>query len=284
MSTNSFKIRSSLQLGNLSADPASGQNGEMYYNTSSNVFRTFQNGAWTTLSNAFPNTGVQSKTTTYSILNTDSLILCNATGGAFSVTLPSASGNTGLIIRIQKTDGSLNAVTETVTSKTLNTSAETRTFQSDGTNWQLIDWNLSTNWNSVSPTITAATGTVTGATANALYYRLGNWVTINANITFSGATGTFSKIGLNFPFTIDTTAFPATPTADFTALGDGAAVGAVGNPALKAIYATSSGVFLKRVGVSGGLTDVTFNFGSTDITTSTIININIVVPVTGWTR
>lgn len=47
MSDSFFRIRNGLTLGNLSADPASGVNGDMYYNTVSNTIREFVNGIWT---------------------------------------------------------------------------------------------------------------------------------------------------------------------------------------------------------------------------------------------
>jgi hypothetical protein len=42
------RVQNALTLGSLSADP-SGTNGMIYYNTTSNTFRVFQNGAWRTI-------------------------------------------------------------------------------------------------------------------------------------------------------------------------------------------------------------------------------------------
>ena len=54
---------------------------------------------------------VTSVTTAYAALTTDQVILCDATGGAFTVTLYAVSGNAGRILELAKTDASGNAVT-----------------------------------------------------------------------------------------------------------------------------------------------------------------------------
>lgn len=55
---------------------------------------------------------VVSVTTTYTVLTDDSyLVLCDATGGAFTVTLPAAASSTNVRVTIKKTDVSANAVT-----------------------------------------------------------------------------------------------------------------------------------------------------------------------------
>lgn len=54
---------------------------------------------------------VTSVTTTYTILASDETILADASGGAFTVTLPTAVGITGKRYSIKKTDSSTNAVT-----------------------------------------------------------------------------------------------------------------------------------------------------------------------------
>jgi hypothetical protein len=46
MATNFFKNRNGLALGNLATAPASPVNGDMYYDTTLNKFRRYQNGAW----------------------------------------------------------------------------------------------------------------------------------------------------------------------------------------------------------------------------------------------
>lgn len=51
-----------------------------------------------------------SKTTTYTAANIEEIILANATGGAFTITMPTAVEREGYIYRIKKTDASANAV------------------------------------------------------------------------------------------------------------------------------------------------------------------------------
>ena len=83
-----------------------------------------------------------SKTTTYTAVPGD-VIPCDATGGAFTVNLPAASGVVQSI-SIKKTDASVNAVTidgnasETIdgaTTRLLSTQYEAVTLWSNGTNW-----------------------------------------------------------------------------------------------------------------------------------------------------
>lgn len=87
------------------------------------------------------------KTTTYAILTTDNVILCNASGGAFTVTLPTAVSVTGKQYTIKKTDSTLNVVTvattssQTIDGATTNVIAtpyESITVVSDGSNWMIV--------------------------------------------------------------------------------------------------------------------------------------------------
>jgi hypothetical protein len=55
-------------------------------------------------------TGVQAKTGAYAMAATDSGVLADATGGAFTVTLPAAPV-LGQLVWVKKTDASVNAVT-----------------------------------------------------------------------------------------------------------------------------------------------------------------------------
>jgi hypothetical protein len=49
MANNFWRIKNGITCGNLSADPPNGVNGDIYYNTTTNKFRGYQNGAWTDL-------------------------------------------------------------------------------------------------------------------------------------------------------------------------------------------------------------------------------------------
>jgi C1q domain len=62
MADNFFKIRNGVSLGNLPSDPSNGVNGDIYYNTTTNVFRGHQNGAWANLGSGGSG-GVQSYAT-----------------------------------------------------------------------------------------------------------------------------------------------------------------------------------------------------------------------------
>lgn len=93
-------------------------------------------------------TGITSVTTTYTALDTDKTIFCDATSAAFTVTLPAAASNVGRIYVIQKTDSGGNAVTidgnasETIngsTTASVSTQWQSYQIQSNGTNWTKIN-------------------------------------------------------------------------------------------------------------------------------------------------
>jgi hypothetical protein len=54
---------------------------------------------------------VVAKTTTYTFTVADFLVTCNATGGAFTTTLPAAASFPGQVFGLMKTDASGNACT-----------------------------------------------------------------------------------------------------------------------------------------------------------------------------
>lgn len=94
------------------------------------------------------NLTVATKTTTYTATGSDDLILCDATSAGFTVTLPAATGNTGKVLRIKKTDSSANAVTisragsdtiDGATSRKIGAQSDDIIIVSDGSaTWQVI--------------------------------------------------------------------------------------------------------------------------------------------------
>lgn len=86
-------------------------------------------------------------TTTHTITTSEVVILANANGGGFTVTLPDATTLTNKVYYIKKTDTSGNTVTiATTSSQTIDGSTtvllsspySVRTVMSDGSNWQIL--------------------------------------------------------------------------------------------------------------------------------------------------
>jgi len=104
-------------------------------------FKDAAGNVWTREIDSKPT--VAEVTTTYIASSRDEIILADATGGAFNVTLPSPTGRTGFIYRIKKIDSSVNAVTVVGTidedsNFDLEVQDESITVTSDGTEWWII--------------------------------------------------------------------------------------------------------------------------------------------------
>jgi hypothetical protein len=91
------------------------------------------------------------RTITVSVLHTDiagdSTLLCDASGGAITVNLPSAASSTGRVLVVKKIDSSGNAVTidanggETIdgaTTQAISAQWASLTIQSDGSGWYIL--------------------------------------------------------------------------------------------------------------------------------------------------
>jgi len=88
---------------------------------------------------------VVTKTGAYILTAADGIVLCNASSGVFTITLPAASRN--IMYSIKKIDSSGNIVTidangsETIDGDltvSLNTEGESITIVTDGSNWFII--------------------------------------------------------------------------------------------------------------------------------------------------
>lgn len=112
----------------------------------------FANGAATvsttgTLKGVGFSSAIASKSANYTATADDFTLLVDASGGNKTITLPAASGNTGKIYVIKKTDSSGNTVTidgdgsETIdgaTTKVISTQYVSFMIQCDGSNWWVI--------------------------------------------------------------------------------------------------------------------------------------------------
>ena len=92
-------------------------------------------------------TNLVTKTSNYTATVEDYTIICNASGGAFTITLPVVASHTGRIYHIKKIDSSANIVTvdgnasETIDdglTAVLTVQYESITIQSDGSEWWIL--------------------------------------------------------------------------------------------------------------------------------------------------
>lgn len=168
-----------------------------------------------------------SKTANYTVLVSDDAVFGDATGGAFTLTLPAAAGVAGKRFFLKKTDSSVNAITISGnidgSARKLTTLNESVEIISDGTNWILLNHRANTDWVSYSPTIGATTTAPTVTVTSAKWRRNGDMMKImlyTAAFTTNGS-GTY-LFPLPTGYTIDTGKFGlstiAVGTSDHTFL------------------------------------------------------------------
>lgn len=122
---------------------ASPSAGMVVYDTDMNGLSVYNGTAWTTTNNK----NVATKTANYTALQSDDVILGDATSGAITITLPTAVGFSGKVFNIKKTDSSVNSVTiATTSSQTIDgaltapliSQYQSFTLVSNGTNWSVL--------------------------------------------------------------------------------------------------------------------------------------------------
>ncbi len=157
--------------------------------------------------NALLQTVSATKTGTYSVLTTDSVILYDFSGGAFTTTLPTAVGVAGKTYRLINIGAlSANQLTIATTSSQtvgpyastnihLGTPNESWEIISDGANWQILSHSIPNIWTNYTPTF-AGMGTVASVT----FYsrRVGDTLEVNGVYTTGTVDGTTASITIGF--------------------------------------------------------------------------------------
>jgi hypothetical protein len=157
-----------------------------------------------------------SKTANYTATASDDVILCSASGGAFTITLPAAASSTGLHLVVKKTDSGFNAVTidgnasETIdgaTTKKLSTQYESIEIVCDGSNWHIVRRHIP----NLRQTFTPTGGWNTNVTYTGSWWREGNHLCVEGHIACTGAPNAVDA-SINIPnsLTIDTALLSAT--------------------------------------------------------------------------
>jgi hypothetical protein len=136
-------------------DDSAGATGDIYYrNSSSNLVRlpVGSNGQNLRLTSGLPdwadNTfSTATKTSSYTITASDTVVFADATSGAVTITLPAASGNSGYRFYVKRIDNSANSCTvgrtgaDTIdgqTSLSLPLQYTSLTLVSNGSAWYII--------------------------------------------------------------------------------------------------------------------------------------------------
>lgn len=237
---------------------------------------------------------VTSKTTTYTATTGDDVILCDTSGGAWTLTLYAASGNAGRQLRIKKTTNDFSALTidgnasETIdgaTTRKLITQYDEMTLVCDGSNWHILDRRYPKIWTSYTVAITGSSSNPTKATTPTS--DVGQWmrsgddeVSLRYTYFHSSATGAAAGSG-NYSFS-----YPTGITTNATKVGSGTPVIGVGyvftTAAFTGIaYAETSTLGL-YVGNSSGA-HVIAGSSTTALNNSTVqIGYEVRIPVSGW--
>jgi hypothetical protein len=205
---NFWKIFDRIRLRANTADPSSLVDGEAWYNSTSNSFKFRQNGATTELSTGIV-LPITNRTANVTLTNYNELNTCDASGGAFTITLPTASGQSGKLLKFIRTDQTLanqiiidGSGSETIDgnlTRRLSTQWERMEIVSNGTNWIIVSRDHAKEAVTYTPTVYGTTTNPTkgtGGAETAYWRRDGDCIEIHYSFTQSvaGADGSGSYI------------------------------------------------------------------------------------------
>ena len=135
--TDATAVRFVLDSSNAASDPT-GINGAMYYSTTTNSRRCYDNGQWRDCNNTKGMPTV--RTANYTAQNRD-FVLADTSGGAFTVTLPAPRA--GATVSVKKITGGGNVTVtagggvliDNLTSDVISNQWQSQDYFSDGTKW-----------------------------------------------------------------------------------------------------------------------------------------------------
>lgn len=240
---------------------------------------------------------VTSKTSNYTITNTDDLILVSSSGGSLMLTLPSAASNSGKVFKVKKTDSSLTcfgilrAGTDSIrdtSSKTevdVCTQGEQYELVSDGSSsWDVIGHRIPSNWGS-TVTLTPASAAFGTISAHSYVTRrvgdslevMGSWVngTVGASeslIAISGLTINTSKLSTTKRSQVGTVFI-----ADDSTSTNYGTTGRIG-----VCWIDNSDTGNIRLSTSGVSGDLGPHNGSSMSANSDTITYRFTIPISGW--
>lgn len=232
---------------------------------------------------------IKSKSAAYTVLTTDGLILCD-TSTAFTLTMYTAVGNSGLSLRVRKTTSDFNPLTISLvggstTTTTLDTIGEEVLLVSDNSNWIIVSRTIPSVWVAGTFGVTGGLAASGPASQNSFVKRIGDSLQCRVAIVLGNTSAATGAVTLPSGLTIDTAKVAA-------GSAPGSVVGQSVCSRLSNLYETGSrrqevavtsgggSVYLSVLGSGGTLGSLaTINsvFGGGDG-----LHMDFLVPITGW--
>lgn len=240
--------------------------------------------------------GVTTKTANYTATSTDDLILCDTSGGAFTITLPASSGG-GKVWQIRKTTSDFTALTiqrngtpgtdtivdtgSTAASTTINTIGETVEIVDYGSGTFIVrDRRIPSGTISYTPTVT---GFGSHSSLSAFYKRQGDSLEVFGYfIAGTLDATTFGSVSLPTNLSIDTNKVPVGNNTG----QPGHIVGSYASSSTAecgnavTATATSATVVYFSDNFSGNATQAAYSTASTN--NSSNFSFRFKVPISGW--
>lgn len=231
---------------------------------------------------------VATKTANYTLTSTDNIILADSSGGAFTLTLPSAASNTGKLFKIKKITTDFNSVTISGASSSVDTNGEEVEIYSNGSSWAILSRSIPSTWVSYSLSISGTTTNPTKGTTTqdtAFWRRVGDSMEMRYDYaqTVAGSDGSGTYLfSIPAGLTIDTAKIGAVNTICSAVVGDGlVAYSTVIYQTNVAVYDTGN-VFLPSATAVNG-TQTLFGSATGGLANATVqYSFVAKVPISGW--
>lgn len=232
---------------------------------------------WASVSN---NLTIVSKTTTYTAVTTDDVILCDTSGGAWTLSLFAASGNSGKVLRIKKTTSDFTQLTidanssETIdgaTTTKIDTQFETLVIICDGTNWRILERFIPQVYTSYTPTTQGF-----GSLSNQEFYwmRQGQYIELDCKWTNGVTTSSEARVGLPTGLTSITLSQGIRQAGNFVILAN--------TTTAKVVPLIESAVTYVTFGNQDGSSGFTKIGGTTAFSGSNAVSFKARVLINGW--
>ncbi len=248
MAKNFLHVESGISVPGLSSDPSGAANGDLYYNTTSNVFRQYINGGWANVGTSSTTGTVTSVAMTVpSFLSVSGSPITSSGTLALSLSgtaLPVANGGTGQTSLGNLTDAGTDGITVTGGTGALITSASISQHVADTTHNGYLS---STDWNTFNGkqsaltignltdagtdgiTVTGGTGAVIGSgtsisqhvadTTHNGYLSSTDWNTFNGK-----GSGTVTSVAMTVPSFLSVSGSPVTSSGTLAVTLSGTAL------------------------------------------------------------